>query len=155
MNGHCHSYDINPHLSYSGWLVSVANKNDVHWHYTVNASIVFLEEIQLCLELWKTLDCIDPLYIHHHDSGNTKPVLNCVERQILFGAIEDFLGWQLPQKLRHCIHLFLLKHQNHPDFFIRWSHFFQTIQECHNLPPELISIHIQLIEWGLIRTDHM
>ena len=149
MNGHCHSYDINPYLSYSGWLVSVTNKNDVHWHYTVNQSLLFIDELRLGLELWKTLDSIDPLFIHHHASSEQKPFMSFSERQALFQAIEDFFGWQLPQKLRRCIHLFLLKHQNHSDFYIRWSRFFQAIQECHTLPPEMISIHIQLLEWGI------
>ena len=153
MNGHCHSYDINPHLTYSGWLVSIANKTDVHWHYTVNESIPFIEELLLGLELWKTLDCIDPLFIHHHASSQQKPFLNSYERQKLFASMEDVLGWKIPKKLRNCTYLFLLKNQNHPDFFIRWSQFFHAIQECHTLPPELISIHIQLLEWGVSQSD--
>ena len=36
MNGHCHSFDINPNLAYSGWLVSIGNGEETHWHYTVH-----------------------------------------------------------------------------------------------------------------------
>ena len=47
MNGHCHSFDINPNLAYSGWLVSIGNGEETHWHYTVHEPLLFIEELLL------------------------------------------------------------------------------------------------------------
>ena len=149
MNGHCHSYDINPNLTYSGWLVSIGNGKETHWHYTVHESLLFIEELLLGIELWKALDCLDPLIIHHHDSGFRRPYLTLPERQKLIEGLEDFFGWKLPKRLQRCIHMFLLKNQNRQDFQIRWANFVSQMEECRTLSPELITTHILLLEWGV------
>jgi len=148
MNGHCHSYDINPNLSYAGWLVSVGNEQLTHLHYTVSEDLFFVEELMLSLELWKSLGSIHPLLIHHPKANLHRPYFTKDERDILYRHLQHFLGFTLPPRFKRCIHLFLLKHQNSPDFHVRWSNFVTQILECAELPPELISTHILLLEWG-------
>ena len=125
MNGHCHSFDINPNLAYSGWLVSIGNGEETHWHYTVHEPLLFIEELLLVVELWQALDCTDPIIIHHHEADLHRPYLNIYERRRLIDKLEEFFDWKIPKKLQSCIHMFLLKNQNYSQLSCNYFHLFQ------------------------------
>ena len=129
-------------------MVMIKGAHETLIHCILNQKLDFAEQLILSVQIWKSIEDIGPI-IFHGPSAPSRPLMRH-ERLILIRELENLIQQPLMLGASRCIQLFLLRFGSSPKVHTLWAVFIEKIIDAHQLPVELGSLSLMLIEHGLI-----